>query len=71
MAKYGTKVKDILNQYNEKNFGFQNDKIYFLFNGKKINENELQVVEKFFGYSNGVQIIVNNVQNITGKLQFK
>ena len=71
MAKYGTKVKDILNQYNEKIFGFQNDKIYFLFNGKKINENELQVVEKFFRYSNVVQITVYNVQNVTGKLQFK
>ena len=48
-AKYGTKVKDVLKQYIEKNYGFQNDKeLLFLFNGSKINQNELKVVENYF-----------------------
>ena len=71
VAKYGTKVKDTLKQYNEKIFGFQNDKIIFLFNDKKINKNENQAVEKFFGYNNNATTItVIEVQNVLGKFQF-
>ena len=70
VTKHGTKVKDTLKQYNEKNFGFQNDKITFLFNGKKIDKNENQVVEKFFGIFDHVTITVFEVQNLMGKLQF-
>ena len=64
VAKYGTKVKDTFKQYNEKIFGFQNDKIIFLFNGKKINKNENQVVEKFFEYKTQEKIIVYEVQDV-------
>ena len=71
VAKYGTKVKDTLKQYNEKIFGFQNDKIAFLFNGKTIDKNENQVVEKFFGHNTQTTtIIVYEVQSVLGKFQF-
>ena len=66
VAKYGTKVKDTLKQYNEKIFGFQNDKIIFLFDGKTINKNENQVVEKFFGYNAQATITVYEVRDVLG-----
>ena len=70
VAKYGTKVKDTLKQYNEKIFGFQNDKIIFMFNSRKIDKNENQAVEKFFGYFEKPTITVYEVQNVLGKFQF-
>ena len=48
-AKYGTKVKDVLKQYIEKIYGFQNNKkLIFLYNAKQINQNELEAVENYF-----------------------
>ena len=66
VAKYGIKVKDTLKQYNEKIFGFQNDKIIFMFNSRKIDKNENQAVEKFFGYNTQATITVYEVRDMLG-----
>ena len=60
VVKYGTKVKDVLKQYIEKNYGFQNDKkLMFIYNAETINENEVKVVEDFF--SPNPNIVVNEI----------
>ena len=58
--KYGTKVKDALKQYIERYYGIQNNKkLIFLHNGKTINQNELEAVEKYF--PNFAMIKVNEI----------
>ena len=47
-AKYGTTVKELLDEYMKRAFGFPKENIYFLYDALKINRNELTTVEKFF-----------------------
>ena len=54
----------------KKYLDFKMIKFFFLYNSRKINKNENQAVEKFFGYSNQATINVFEVQNLMGKLQF-
>ena len=59
--KIGTKVKEALKQYIERYYGIQNNKkLIFLFNGKIINQNELEAVEKYF-FSDFADIRVNEI----------
>ena len=62
IAKYGTQVKDVLKQYIEKNYGFQNDKkLIFVHDAKRINENEVKAVEDFFNIHPHPTITVNEI----------
>ena len=62
IAKYGTQVKDVLKQYIEKNYGFQNNKkLIFVYNAKRINENEVEVVEEYFSIYPNPTITVNEI----------
>ena len=49
-AKYGTKVKEVLNQYLDKEYGSNKEKVFFLYNGSKIDLNEDRFVETFFKF---------------------
>ena len=62
IAKYGTPVKDVLKQYIENNYGFQNDKkLIFVHDAKRINENEVKAVEDFFNIYPYPTITVNEI----------
>ena len=47
-VKPKTKVKEVLNYYIYKMYGFPQDKMNFIFNGKRINRYEERLVEDFF-----------------------
>ena len=47
-AKFGTIVREVLNQYLIEEYGSNNEKICFLFNASKIDLNEHRFVEIFF-----------------------
>ena len=47
-VKPKTKVKEVLNYYIYKMYGFPQDKMNFIFNGKRINRFEERLVEDFF-----------------------
>ena len=63
--KYGTSVKDALNQYIIKAYGFSKDKIIFFYNGCKINKNELSKIENFINFS-GDKIQVVEEERVVG-----
>ena len=46
------KVKEALNKYIERIYGYPNDKIDFVYNAKKIDRNELRTIGEFFDYYN-------------------
>ena len=48
VAKHGTSVKEALNQYFIKEFGYPDERISFRFEGKRINKNEPSFVENYF-----------------------
>ena len=57
-VKFGTKVKDVLNQYINKIYKYPKENIIFLFNSKKISRNEERTIEDFFNYDNQkIQVI--------------
>ena len=47
-AKVGTTVKELLDEYMKRAFGFPKENIKFLYNVSTIDRNELTTVEKFF-----------------------
>ena len=49
-AKYGTTVKELLDEYMKRAFGFPKENIEFLYDASKIDRNELTTVEKFFRF---------------------
>ena len=51
IVKYGTTVEELLNIYMNKANIIDKDKYYFLFNAKKINKEEKNLVENFFDFS--------------------
>ena len=59
--KYGTKVKEALNQYIARTYGNQNYKISFWYNAGKINENELRCVEDFFNNNARIQVLEEQI----------
>ncbi len=44
------KVKEALNKYIERIYGYPNDKIAFVYNAEKIDRNELRTIGEFFNY---------------------
>ena len=57
-VKYGTTVKELLDEYMKRAFGFPKENIKFLYNGLKINRNELTTVENFFSFRTSVVVLV-------------
>ena len=58
------KVKEALNKYIERIYGYPNDKIDFFYNAKKIDINELRTIGEFFDYSYNVWIQVSELGNV-------
>ena len=58
------KVKEALNKYIERIYGYPNDKIYFVYNAKKIYRNELRTIGEFFNYFPNVSIQVLEFGNV-------
>ena len=58
-AKVGTTVKELLDEYMKRAFGFPKENIYFLYHSSKIDRYELTTVEKFFRFSATVVVEVN------------
>ena len=58
------KVKEALNKYIERIYGYPNDKIDFFYNAKKIDRNELRTIGEFFNYFPDVWIQVLEPGNV-------
>ena len=58
------KVKEALNKYIERIYGYPNDKIVFVHNAKKIDRNELRTIGEFFNYLPNVSIQVLEFGNV-------
>ena len=58
------KVKEALNKYIERIYGYPNDKIAFVYNAKKIDRNELRTIGEFFNYFPNVWIQVLELGNV-------
>ena len=56
IVKYGTTVEEVLNQFMQKVYGFENYKIYFLYNAMRINRNEKRKIENFFRHNSKIEV---------------
>ena len=56
-AKVGTTVKELLDEYMKRAFGFPKENIIFIYNAIKINRYELTTVEKFFRNNQGTVMV--------------
>ena len=58
VVKFGTTVKEVLDQYMLRVYGTVNKKLIFLYNSKQINRDEKRVIEDFFkSANNNLQVI--------------
>ena len=58
VVKFGTTVEELLNLYMKRDVNIQKEEFFFIWNSKKINKNEKELVEKYFCNLKNVTILI-------------